>query len=82
MEAEGSICLSLFLGLEVEVLVKARVVPRKKVSSNLKPAINLSIEAKAGNISFSTKTAVSHQILPHVLHVGRCTRTQPNYTSI
>jgi hypothetical protein len=82
MEGEGSICLSLFLGLEVEVLVKARAVPRKKVSSNLKLAVNLFIGARASNMSFSTKTAVSHQILPHVLHVARHTRTQQNYTSI
>jgi hypothetical protein len=78
MESEGSVCLSLFLGLEVKVLVEAHMVPRKKVPTKLKPAVNLSIEARAGIMSFSTKIPVSHQILPHVLHVARCTRTQDN----
>jgi hypothetical protein len=78
MEAEGSICLSLFLGLEVNVLVKAQGVPRKKVSSELKPAVNLPMEARADIMLFCARTAVSLQILSHVLHVERYTRTQRN----
>jgi hypothetical protein len=91
MKAEESINLSLFLGLEVRVLVGAQVAPRKKVSSKLKhlpkPSVNLSIEARsAKNVgrctadikSFSTRTAVSHQILSHVLHVERYTRAEQN----
>jgi hypothetical protein len=71
MRAEDSINLSLFLGLQVSVLVEAQGAPRKKVSSKLKhlpkPAVNLSTEARsariverctADNKSFSTRKAV------------------------
>jgi hypothetical protein len=69
MRAEGSINLSLFLGLQVRVLVGAQGAPRKKVPSKLKPAVNLSIEARssrtverciADNISFSIRRAVKN----------------------